>query len=80
MVESQFPYLVSRMYKMKADCVNCNKKNLDKNMIGINKKLLGKEIRNFYCMECLAAYLEVTVEELLDKIEQFKSEGCKLFQ
>ena len=65
---------------MKADCVNCNKKNLDKNMIGINKKLLGKEIRNFYCMECLAAYLEVTVEELLDKIEQFKSEGCKLFQ
>lgn len=60
-------------------CVSCGKKNLDKNTIGINKKLLGKNITNFYCMECLADYLEVSVEDLQEKIEEFKDEGCKLF-
>lgn len=64
---------------MKIDCVICKKKNLDKDTIGINKKLLGEDIVNFYCMECLADFLGVTVDELLEKIEQFKSEGCKLF-
>lgn len=60
-------------------CVSCGKKNLDKNTVGINKKLLGKDITNFYCMECLADYLEVSVEDLKEKIEEFKDEGCKLF-
>ena len=55
------------------------KKNLYKDTIGINKKLQGEDIVNFYCMDCLADYLGVTVDELLEKIEQFKTEGCKLF-
>ena len=53
---------------------------MEKDTIGINKKLLGTDITNFYCMECLANYLECTVEELLDKIEEFKEEGCTLFK
>ena len=64
---------------MRTNCVMCGQKNLDKDTIGINKKLLGKNIRNFYCMDCLAEYLDCTVEELLDKIEEFKEEGCTLF-
>ena len=46
----------------------------------MHKKLLGTNIDSFYCMECLADYLGCTVEELLDKIEEFKEEGCKLFE
>ena len=65
---------------MKIECVACGKKELSKNTIGINKKLLGADVNNFYCMNCLADYLEVTVEDLLDKIEEFKEEGCKLFE
>lgn len=65
---------------MKYSCVICGQENLDKETIGINKKLLGLEITNYYCMDCLADYLECSVEELLAKIEEFKSEGCKLFQ
>lgn len=61
------------------NCVACFKENLDKNTIGLNKKLLGLNIENYYCLDCLADYLGVTKEELLDKIEEFKSEGCKLF-
>ena len=65
---------------MKIDCIICGKNNLNKNTIGINKKLLGEDMENFYCMDCLAEYLGSTVEELLDKIEEFKEEGCKLFE
>ena len=65
---------------MRVDCVICGKENLDKDTVGINKKLLGTDIVNYYCMDCLADYLGCTVEELLDKIEEFKEEGCKLFE
>ena len=64
---------------MKIKCSSCHKLNLDKNTIGINKKLLGEKILNFYCLDCLAIFLDVSKEDLLDKIEQFKKEGCKLF-
>lgn len=64
---------------MKHECVVCGKGNLDKDTVGINRKLLGAGIKNYYCMDCLAEYLECAVDELLDKIEEFKAEGCKLF-
>lgn len=64
---------------MRYKCVVCGQDDLDKDTIGIDKKLLGTEIANFYCMDCLAEYLECTADELLDKIEEFKAEGCKLF-
>jgi len=61
-------------------CVACGKTPLEKNEVGINKKLLGEQTNDFYCIDCLAEYLEVTVQDILDKIEEFKAEGCKLFQ
>lgn len=64
---------------MEIDCVICGKKSLDKDAIGINKKLLGEDISNFYCLNCLAEYFGCTVEDLMDKIEEFKAEGCRLF-
>lgn len=65
---------------LKIDCVSCGLTGLDKNTIGLNKKLLGMDVRNFYCKDCLASYLDTTVEDLNDKIEEFKDEGCKLFE
>ena len=46
---------------MGKECVACGKKPLEKDTIGINKKMLGKDITNFYCMDCLADYLGCTV-------------------
>lgn len=60
-------------------CCSCGKKNLDKDTIGINKKLLGLDIEVYFCIDCLAEYLGTTTEELLEKIEEFKDEGCTLF-
>lgn len=65
---------------MKYECLACGKNELDKDTIGINKKMLGKEIKTFYCMDCLADYLGCTVDDLLEKIEEFKDEGCILFK
>ena len=64
---------------MKQNCVICGRQELDRDTIGINQKLLGRKIDNYYCMECLADYLECTVEELQEKIEEFKADGCGLF-
>lgn len=61
-------------------CVSCGKRPLVKNEIGINKKLLGESKSNFYCLDCLANYLDVNLQDILDKIEEFKEEGCKLFE
>ena len=61
-------------------CYVCGKTPLSKNEIGLTKKLIDKKSQQFYCLPCLAEYLEVTEEELLAKVEQFKNEGCKLFQ
>ena len=60
-------------------CYVCEK-NLTKNEIGLTKKLLDPNAKQFYCITCLAECLEVTEEELLDKIEEFKYEGCTLFE
>lgn len=65
---------------MKNRCVACGAENLSKDTIGINKKLLGTNVENIFCMTCLADYLGVTVEELEEKIEEFKEQGCMLFK
>lgn len=64
----------------KVECVSCGKEALEKNEIGINKKLLGEKITAFYCLDCLADYLGVSVQDIMDKIEEFKDQGCKLFE
>ena len=58
-----------------AHAVYCCRKYVDEPFAVINSD-------DFYGAEafkCLADYLECTVDELLDKIEEFKAEGCKLF-
>lgn len=62
------------------DCIACGKTITEKDTIGINIKMLGENIRDYYCLDCLADYLECTTDELLDKIEEFREEGCTLFK
>ena len=60
-------------------CIACNKPELDKDTVGINKKLIDEKAKSFYCMDCLADFLGCEVQDIIDKIEEFKEEGCKLF-
>lgn len=61
-------------------CVSCCKHPLSKDEYGICIKLLGEETEVFYCLDCLADYLDVKKQDILDKIEEFKDEDCKLFK
>ena len=61
-------------------CVSCGSEIVKKNDIGINKKLLGENIKEFYCIDCLADYLCVSPQDIFDKIEEFREQGCKLFE
>lgn len=65
---------------MQKECKSCFCLIVDKDVIGINKKLLGSKVKDFYCMDCLADYLGTTVETLSERIEEFKEEGCTLFK
>lgn len=65
---------------MEKECLACRKSPLDKNTIGINKKMIGNQVKTYYCMDCLADYLGCSVDDLLEKIEEFKEEGCVLFK
>jgi biotin operon repressor len=60
-------------------CIGCGKSLLEKDTLALNKKFFGKNLEKFYCMECLANYLEVSISELYDKIEELKEQGCTLF-
>ena len=59
-------------------CYYCQN-DLNKDDVGLCKKLLGKKIKQFFCREHLAEVLATDVETLTEKIEQFKEEGCTLF-
>ena len=59
-------------------CIECDK-NLNKDEVALSQKLLGREIAEFYCIDCLAEYLECERSDLEIKIEEFKEQGCTLF-
>ncbi len=63
----------------KKSCYLCGKENLSKNEIGLTKKLLDQDAKSFYCLDCLAEYLEVDADFLLEKIREFKEQGCAYF-
>lgn len=60
------------------NCVNCDT-SLKKDEVALCKKLLGKKTKQFLCLGCLSEYLNTDEDILLEKIEQFKEEGCTLF-
>lgn len=53
--------------------------NLSKDEVAINKKLLGRNCKQFLCLQCLSEYLNIDIEILEEKIVQFKEDGCTLF-
>ena len=66
--------------KKQYECASCRKMPLAKDEIGASKKLLGVDTPELYWINCLAAYLEVTPEDIQDKIQMFKEDGCELFK
>ncbi|AOY60476.1 hypothetical protein B2D07_18515 [Desulfococcus multivorans] len=61
------------------NCTYCGKEKLSRNEIGLNKKLIHRQIEQMMCLSCMAEDLETTEEEIIEMIEIFKRQGCELF-
>lgn len=64
--------------EIKRKCCDCNK-NLSKDEVALSRKMLGRNIESFFCLECLATFMECDVASLKEKIQVFKEQGCTLF-
>ena len=64
----------------KCECCKCGKEITDKDIIGINRKLLGARTRKFMCLKHLAEFFGTTEEVLRSRIEDLKDSGCPLFR
>ena len=52
---------------------------MKKDWVALNKKLIGRNVKEFLCLACMADDFDCTEEDLRDKIEEFKEQGCTLF-
>lgn len=59
-------------------CCDCGK-SLKKDEIALTRKLIDPDAEEFYCLNCMSDYIGCTVEDLKDKIVEFKEQGCTLF-
>lgn len=69
------------MKRSSTRCQYCDVE-LTRDAVGLNHKLFGKtkSKERLMCIECMSAVLDCTADDLLEKIEAFKNEGCRLFE
>ena len=60
------------------NCKSCGCE-LQKDWIALHRKLLDIDAKEYYCISCLADTLGCETEDLEIKIEEFKEQGCTLF-
>jgi len=63
------------------NCSYCGESITAHDEIALNKKLFAAASKRgeYICLECMAAVLDCTACDLRDKIEDYKREGCVLF-
>ena len=64
--------------RKKQVCCNCGKV-LVKDEVALTKKLIDPEAEEFFCLDCMAENIGCTIDDLKDKIVEFKEQGCTLF-
>lgn len=66
------------MSKKKEYCIECGRQ-MTKDEIALNKKLISLDLTEFRCLDCLSVSFGCEVEDLKIKIAEFKEQGCTLF-
>ena len=59
-------------------CKICGRE-LDRDEIGLTKKLINRGATEFLCMTCLAEKFDMTEAECQTLIDHFREAGCHLF-
>ena len=65
------------MIKKRVFC-ECGKA-LKKDEVALSRKLIDVDTEEFYCISCLAEFIGCTIQDLREKIQEFKEQGCTLF-
>lgn len=60
-------------------CIVCNKKIKSKEVLAMNMKYFGRNINKHYCKKHLQELLNMTNDEWIKTVEDFKMQGCSLF-
>lgn len=60
-------------------CIVCGN-DVEKMSKALCQKLFDRYTKKILCLSCLSNELEVERDELLEKAEEFKREGCTLFK
>lgn len=60
-------------------CSQCARP-LTRDEIGLSKKLINRGTTVFFCLKCLSERFCVSEELLQEKIDDFRAQGCTLFQ
>jgi biotin operon repressor len=60
-------------------CFNCGELVV-KDVISLHRKLFSDNVDRFFCLSCLAEYLECTEEDLKKLIKELKEQGCVYFK
>jgi hypothetical protein len=59
-------------------CCECDR-NVSKEEVALSRKMLGRDIEHFFCVDCFAEYWECSADDLRIKIQEFREQGCALF-
>lgn len=60
-------------------CCDCGKNVRQRDVLGMNYKLLGTNSNKIYCKKCLLKNLDITKEQYDKYLLEFKEKQCKLF-
>lgn len=59
-------------------CIRCGRKLSDYDKIA-HKKFVNRGADEFMCINCLAKRFDVTPDEIKERLEHFRKQGCTLF-
>ena len=59
-------------------CMKCGRA-LTFDEAAIHKKMINRGATEYFCLTCLAEYTESTEQQLRERIEHFRKQGCLLF-
>lgn len=59
-------------------CCDCARQ-LKRDEVALSRKLIDVDTQDFYCLDCLAEFIGCTKQDLEEKIQEFKEQGCTLF-
>ena len=60
-------------------CMTCGRP-VSRDEMAMTRKLINRGAAQFLCIPCLARRFDASVQELMDRMQDFKDMGCTLFE